>query len=96
MRLKDLCDVKTNFPDADFWITRKGDVDSVGKPTKEFDPEKIGIKVVRTDLLLPDYLYYVFEFLVMNGSFTTMSSGTTKLKNITVDDVKNLRVGQKD
>jgi hypothetical protein len=96
MRLKDLCDVKTDFPDADFWITRKGDIDSVGKPTKEFDPEKIGIKVVRTDLLLPDYLYYVFEFLVMNGSFTTMSSGTTKLKNITVDDVKNLRVGQKD
>jgi hypothetical protein len=96
MRLKDLCDVKTNFPDADFWITRKGDVDSVGKPTKEFDPEKIGIKVVRTDLLLPDYLYYVFEFLVMNGSFTTMSSGTTKLKNITVDDVKNIRVGQQD
>jgi hypothetical protein len=96
MRLKDLCDVKTDFPDADFWITRKGDVDSVGKPTKEFDPEKIGIKVVRTDLLLPDYLYYVFEFLVINGSFASMSSGTTKLKNITVDDVKNLRVGQKD
>ncbi len=96
MRLKDLCDVKTDFPDADFWITRKGDIDSVGKPTKEFDPEKIGVKVVRTDLLLPDYLYYVFEFLVMNGSFATMASGTTKLKNITVDDVKNLPVGQQD
>jgi hypothetical protein len=38
----------------------------------------------------------VFEFLVINGSFASMSSGTTKLKNITVDDVKNLRVGQKD
>jgi hypothetical protein len=32
----------------------------------------------------------------MNGSFATMSSGTTKLKNITVDDVKNIRVGQQD
>lgn len=96
MRLKDLCDVKTDFPDADFWITRKGEINSVGKPTKEFDPEKIGIKVVRTDLLLPDYLYYVFEFLVMSGGFATMASGTTKLKNITVDDVKNLPVGQQD
>jgi hypothetical protein len=96
MRLKDLCDVKTNFPDADFWITRKGDMNSVGKPTKEFDPEKIGIKVVRTDLLLPDYLYYVFEFLVMNGSFATMVRGNTNLKNITVDDVKNLAIGQQD
>jgi hypothetical protein len=96
MRLKDLCDVKTDFPDADFWITRKGDMNSVGKPTKEFDPAKIGIKVVRTDLLLPDYLYYVFEFLVMNGSFASMVRGTTNLKNITVDDVKNLAIGQQD
>jgi restriction endonuclease S subunit len=93
MKLKDLCKFKTNFPEADFWITRKGDINSVGKPTKEFDPEKIGVKVVRTDLLLPDYLYYVFEFLVMNGSFAAMSSGTTKLKNITIDDIKNIKVG---
>jgi restriction endonuclease S subunit len=93
MRLKDLCEFRTNFPDADFWITRKGNINSVGKPTKEFDPEKIGVKVVRTDLLLPDYLYYVFEFLVMNGSFAAMASGTTKLKNITIDDIKNLKVG---
>lgn len=96
MRLKDLCDVKTDFPDADFWITRKGDINSVGKPTKEFDPEKIGVKVVRTDLLLPDYLYYVFEFLVMKGTFASMSRGTSNLKNITIDDVKNLPVGQQD
>ena len=96
MRLKDLCDVKTDFPDADFWITRKGDINSVGKPTKEFDPEKIGVKVVRTDLLLPDYLYYVFEFLVMKGAFDSMSRGTSNLKNITIDDVKNLPVGQQD
>jgi restriction endonuclease S subunit len=71
-------------------------INSVGKPTKEFDPEKIGIKVVRTDLLLPDYLYYVFEFLVMNGAFASMSRGTTNLKNISIDDVKNLPVGQRD
>ena len=93
MRLKDLCEFRINFPEADFWITRKGDINSVGKPSKEFDPEKICVKVVRTDLLLPDYLYYVFEFLVMNGSFAAMSSGTTKLKNITINDIKNLKVG---
>jgi restriction endonuclease S subunit len=96
MRLKDLCDVKTDFPDADFWITRKGDINSVGKPTKEFDPEKIGVKVVRTDLLLPDYLYYVFEFLVMKGAFASMGRGTSNLKNITIDDVKNIPIGQQD
>ena len=93
MRLKDLCELKTDFPEADFWITRKGDIDSVGKPTKEFDPEKIGVKVVKTDLLLPDYLYYVFEYLVMNGAFASMAQGVTNLKHISVDDVKNLKVG---
>lgn len=96
MRLKDLCEFKTDFPEADFWITRKGDINTVGKPTKEFDPEKIGVKVVRTDLLLPDYLYYVFEYLVMSGVFASMAKGATNLKHISIDDVKNIPVGQQD
>ena len=96
MRLKDLCEFKTDFPEADFWITRKGDINSVGKPTKEYDPEKIGVKVVRTDLLVPDYLFYVFEYLVMSGGFASMAKGVTNLKHIDINDVKNIPVGQQD
>ena len=96
MRLKDLCEFKTDFPEADFWITRKGDINSVGKPTKEYDPEKIGVKVVRTDLLVPDYLFYVLEFLAMSGAFASMAKGATNLKHISIDDVKNIPVGQQD
>jgi hypothetical protein len=32
----------------------------------------------------------------MNGSFASMVRGTTNLKNITVDDVKNIAIGQQD
>ena len=96
MKLKHLCEFKTDFPEADFWITRKGDITTVGKPTRKFDPENIGVKVVRTDLLLPDYLYYVFEYLVMNGAFVSMSKGTTNLRHIDINDVKNIPVGQQD
>ena len=35
-RLKDFCKVATNFEDADFWLQRKGSIDTVGTPLKEF------------------------------------------------------------
>ena len=41
MKLSDLCEIKTNFSDADFWLQRKGSVDTVGTPTKEFHSENI-------------------------------------------------------
>jgi choline kinase len=63
MKLEDLCEIKTNFPEADFWLDRKGSIDTVGKPIKEFSSERIGIKVIKTDVLLPDYLYYVMEYI---------------------------------
>ena len=56
--LSDLAEIKTNSPQADFWIIQKGSEDKVGQPVKEFKPQYIGIKVTRTDVVLPDYLYY--------------------------------------
>ena len=89
MRLKDLCEFGTNFPDADFWITKKGNSKTIGRPTKEFNPNNIGVKVVRTDILLPDYLYYVFEYLANQGAFTSMA----EQGHIDIEDIKNLKVG---
>jgi len=91
-KIKDLCKVKTNYPDADFWIQRKGDVDKVGKPTKEYSPSHIGIKVDNTDVLVPDFLYYVFENLYLSGAFRSQSKGILNLQHITVDDIKNIPV----
>ena len=40
----DVADIKISFAEADFWITRKGSIKEVGRPTKDFNKEKIGIK----------------------------------------------------
>ena len=93
MRLKDLCDFSLNNPDADFWLVRKGSANVVGTPTKEFSPENIGVTVTRTDILLPDYLFYVFQYLVSSGKLQQLSHGTTKLSNIRISDIGNIQVG---
>lgn len=92
-RLKDVAEVKTNFPDADYWITRKGSENSVGSVTREYSPEHIGIKIKRTDLLLPQYHYYMMQHLHNKGHWRHNSTGALNLKNIKTEDVRNLRFG---
>lgn len=95
-RLKDLARVSTNMPDADFWIIRKGSDKTVGTPVKEFNPERIGIKIVRTDVLDPQYLYYTMMHLHNQGYFAKVAVGTLKLVNIKVADVANISFGRRD
>jgi hypothetical protein len=95
-RLKDIAKIATNMQDADFWLIRKGSDKTVGKPVKEFDPSRIGIKVVRTDVLDPKYLYYVMMNLHNQGHFARIANGTTNLVNITVNDIANIPLGQQD
>ena len=45
-KISDVADIKISFAEADFWITRKGSIKEVGRPTKDFNKEKIGIKVI--------------------------------------------------
>jgi len=97
MNLGDVCIFKINFEDADFWIQRKGSETSVGKPTKEYNPENIGIKVKDeyTDNIDSGYLYYYFMFLHQKGVFGPVSHGTLKLKNITISDIKSIPISFK-
>jgi hypothetical protein len=90
--LSEKAEIKTNFPEADFWIIRKGTEDKVGSPTKEFSPEHIGIKVISDDLL-PDYLYYAMQYIHSTGYYRPLAHGTLKLKNIKVSDVSNIKLG---
>lgn len=80
--------------DADFWLVRKGSDKTVGKPVKEFDPSRIGIKVVKTDIIDPNYLYYAMMNLHNQGHFARIANGTTNLVNITVNDIANIPLGQ--
>ena len=93
MTLGDLCEFKVNFPEADFWLVRKGSDKTVGMPVKEFDSERIGIKVIQTDVLDPQYLYYVFMHLQQSGKFIPLAHGTLKLKNISIRDIKSISIG---
>lgn len=81
--------VKTNFPDADLWVIRKGTPDKVGSVTKTFSPEHVGVKVLATDLILPDYLYYVLMQLHLRGFYRERMKGALRLQHIAVDDVKD-------
>ena len=93
IRLKDLVRVKTNFPEADFWLQRKGSLKTVGTPTKTFSPEHIGIKVTATDQLDPQYLYYMMMHIQSSGHWSKIARGTTNLVSITTSDVSNIPIG---
>lgn len=92
LRLKDVCEVSTNLEDADFWLQRKGSTQTVGTVLKEFSPENIGIKVIRTDIMDSKFLYYKMIHIFNTGYWAQHSSGSLKLQNIKTEDVKNLRI----
>jgi len=93
-RLGDLATVGTNMPDADFWIIRRGSEKTVGTPVKEFNPERIGVKVTRRDVIDPGYLYYAMMHLHNQGYFAQRSIGTTNLVNIRTADVAGISFAQ--
>ena len=90
MRLKDVARVRTDFVEADFWLVRRGGVAALGKPSREYSPYHIGVRVEKTGLILPDYLYYVFVHLHQSGQWKPLASGSLKLVHIRTEDVKNI------
>jgi Fe-Mn family superoxide dismutase len=88
--LDDVLDIKTNFKEADFWIWRKY---NPGKPTKEFNKEAIGIRVKDEylDAILPQYLYYLFEYQYSVGFWKPLTVGSV-IDGIRVSDVKRIPI----
>lgn len=91
MKLEYFAEIKTSFIDADFWIVRRGDSKSVGKPVKEYNKEHIGIKVIR-DELYSEYLFWAMTHLHQIGEFERLATGTINLINIRVSDIKNIEL----
>jgi len=91
-KLGDMCDISTNMPDADFWITRRGDINTIGRPLREFNKEQIGIKVTNPQMLDPKYLYYMMMHLYTQGYWRNNSNGALRLVHIRTDDVKNVAI----
>ncbi len=88
--IKSAFQVKTNFPEADFWLIRVHDKDTVGKPVKEFKPQYIGIKILATDKFHAGYMYYWFENLYNQGVWRQVSITSDKRSSIKTSDVKDL------
>lgn len=92
-RLKDFAKIGTNFPDADFWVIRKGSLDTVGMPVKEYSPEYIGIKITSPDILSSQFLYYAIMNAQNQGYFRAKANGVTNLVNIRVSDIADIQLG---
>lgn len=93
MRLSDICSVRVNFLDADFWVIRVGSKEKVGMPVRSFHSERIGIKVIRNDLVIPDYLFYVFVHIHSQKYFEIFcAQGTLDLVYIKISSVKNIPI----
>jgi hypothetical protein len=79
--------------DADFWIQKVGTDETIGTPHENMDLDDIGVKVIRTDILVPKYLFYVFQYLQMQGVFKHLAlSGTQRV--LTVKSIENLPLQQ--
>lgn len=89
MTIGDVCEFKTNFPEADFWLIRKGGESTVGTPVKIFTTEHIGVKVIQGD---PSYMFYFFVMLHNQGIFKQLATGTLKLQHIRIADVKSIPI----
>ncbi len=81
---------KTNHPDADFWIARRGSSKTVGKPHREYSPHSIGITVNR-EHLDPDYAFHLMDHLHQKGHWAERATGTTNLVNIDNSHIKELQ-----
>ncbi|PXF32101.1 hypothetical protein WH50_06485 [Pokkaliibacter plantistimulans] len=92
MFLSDVATVEVGLENADFYIVRRGTMDSVGSVTKEFNPEHIGVSVFRTDILLPTYLYYCFMHIHSQGHWRALATGTLSLVNIRLREVRSIRL----
>jgi hypothetical protein len=91
IKLGNVCKISTNMEDADFWLQRKADVKNVGKVSKKFESENIGIKITNAGYD-KQYLYYYLMHVYNSGYWKNKSKGTLKLQHISVSDVKDVHL----
>ena len=91
--LGDVLRVGTNMEDADFWITRRGTIDTVGHPSKEFNKEHFGVKITNPEILDPRYAYYMMQHLAHSGHYRGLATGTTDLVSIRKEHITDIPLG---
>ena len=90
--------VKTNYPEADFWLQKRGSEQNVGKPMRKFSKIQgqynIGIKV--PEGMNKEYVYAQLARLFRKGYWQIHSYGSLNLQHIRVDDVKKISESLED
>ena len=90
--------VRTNFPEADIWLQKRGSKHNVGAPKNKFDSVQgkynIGIKLPE-DINKEYFIKYLWD-LFNKGYWQIHSYGTLNLQHIRIDDVKGILEDFKD
>ncbi len=69
--------------DADFFVQSKGD--NAGKPLRVSSSNCFEVKVTDTDILLPEYLYFMVMNAYNHGAFKKYIKGSV-IPYITIED----------
>ena len=78
-----------DFDDSPRMPTGRKNAYMARAPRKGYDPRNhIGVTVLRQDILLPEFLFYVAEFTWKSGVFHAYCHGTTKLVHLRQRDVQ--------
>lgn len=91
-KLGDFISISTGNEHADLYVTRRGTLESVGKPSKEYNPESYGITIKDTNVLDASYLYYMLSYIHSTGYFKQKAKGTTRLVNIKKEDILDISI----
>ncbi len=92
MRLGDLFAFRYGDRNADFWVQRNGSERTVGKPTRTFQADWIGVTVRPNSGLDGGFAYYLWEYLWSQGLFALHCTGTLNLKHISTAALRSIRI----
>ena len=73
-------------------VLTKQDIDRMERPNIQ---SYFGIKVKRTDVLDPQYLRYLMQYLHQRGYFRSIASGIGGRVNIKLDDITRIKLQPK-
>lgn len=97
-KLQDICEIKKNFKDADFWMVRSHSDTGIGKPVKEYKEDYIGLRIRDSyiDKMNADFLYFCMMNLFNRGVWKYYASGSTELQHLPIAAVKMFELGFMD
>lgn len=91
--LKKLCDIKLDFPEADFWLKTRGSITIVGTISEIYNAQYIGIKLVKFNSFTVDDIKNYLRKLQQQGYMSHISTGDIFLfREISTKDVANIKI----